>query len=93
MSSDPTGKRSLFTSRPSQDQHADGKEALFSRADEAPGPVTIECSQCEATTTVGALDAARRIMGLSVWIPGRTYSRRLRCPSCRQRTWVRLSVG
>ncbi|MDH4115864.1 MAG: hypothetical protein OEX04_09810 [Acidimicrobiia bacterium] len=93
MSHDPTGKRALFTSQTGQDQAADGKAALFSHADQPPGPVLIDCQRCGATTHVGAGDALRRVLGLSLWVPGKPYSRRLRCPACHRRAWVRLTLG
>jgi hypothetical protein len=89
---DPTGKRALFTSRVDEDLQADGKEALFSQRDRTPGRIAVDCSKCGATTHVDAADALLRILSFSVWIPGRSYSRRLRCPACHHRTWVRLRI-
>jgi hypothetical protein len=93
MSQDPTGKRALFTSRVDEDLAADGKAALFSTRDHPPGKVRIDCSRCGATSHVDFSDALRRVLSLSAWIPGKNHSRRLRCPSCHRRAWVRLRLG
>lgn len=90
--SDPTGKRALFTSQVDEDLQADGKEALFSRRDRPPGKVTVECSRCGATSHLSPGDAALRVLSFSLWVPGRSYSRRLRCPACHHRAWVRLRI-
>ncbi len=92
MSSDPTGKRALFTTRIDEDLAADGKEALFSQKDRVPGSVAITCSRCGATSHVSTTDALIRVLSFSLWIPGRSYSRRLRCPSCHHRAWVQLRI-
>lgn len=84
MRDDETGKRSLFGPAPSRPTHSDD--------DRQPGPVTIECSRCGAATRVGIGDVLRRLFRLSLWVPGRTYSRRLTCPACSRRSWVRLRI-
>jgi hypothetical protein len=89
---DPTGKRALFTGHTGQDRAADGKRALFSAADEPGGPVVVDCSRCEVTSRIRADDALRRMLSFSLWIPGRTYSRHLRCPACGRRSWVRVRL-
>ena len=89
---DPTGKRALFSGRVGQDRAADGKRALFSAADSPGGPIHLDCARCGETSRLGVLDTARRLLSFSLWVPGRTYSRRLRCPACKQRSWVRLRL-
>lgn len=92
MSRPDDGKRALFSHRPEPPSDVDGKQALFRPGHRPSGPVTVECSRCGATTRIGAADALRRLAGLSLWVPGRTYSRRLRCPACHRRSWVRLRI-
>lgn len=75
------GKRSLFD-----------PGALTTPAPSGSGGVSIECARCGRTSTVGVADALRRIAGLSLWIPGRTHSRRLRCPACNRRAWVKVTL-
>lgn len=84
MRDDEAGKRSLFGPAPSQPTRRDPSRRA--------GPVTIECSRCGATTRVGVGDALRRLVRFSLWVPGRTYSRRLTCPACSRRSWVRLRI-
>lgn len=84
MRDDETGKRSLFGPAPSQPTSRDSNNPS--------GPVTIECSRCGAATRVGIGDALRRLVRFSLWVPGRTYSRRLSCPACLRRSWVRLRI-
>jgi hypothetical protein len=72
-----------------------GRRALFSVAEQPPafGAVEVECSRCGRTSVV----TPRALVGLAVpslhlpFLRGR-YSSWLRCPACRQRTWVRLSL-
>ena len=92
MRDDPTGKRALFSGRPGEDLAGDGKEALFSERDRPPGRVAIECGKCGATTHTSHADAARRVLAVSLWIPGKSFSRRLTCPACHRRAWVRLRL-
>lgn len=91
-SSKPDGKRALFSSPPTPSTGGEGRGALYS-AHRPTGPVRVDCSRCGATTRISAADALRRIAGLSLWLPGRTYSRLLRCPACHRRSWVRLRLA
>jgi hypothetical protein len=91
MKDDPTGKRALFTERVGEDLAGDGKDALFSKRDSSPGRIAVECGRCGATTHLSASDAARRLL-VSLWVPGKSFSRRLRCPACHRRSWVRVRV-
>ena len=90
---DPTGKRALFISTIDEDLQAEGKAALFSQRDRPPGKVEVDCSRCGATSHIDPADALLRVLSFSLWIPGRSYSRRLRCPSCHHRAWVRLQIS
>lgn len=84
MRDDETGKRSLFGPAPNQPK---------GRGPSNPeGPLTIECSRCGAATRVGIGDALRRLIRFSLWVPGRPYPRRLTCPACSRRSWVRLRI-
>ncbi len=87
MRDDPTGKRALFESHSGTLGEPDGKDALYEHGD-----VAIDCSRCGRTTLIAWSDAIRRVLGLSLWVPGMAYSRRLRCPACDRRSWVRLRL-
>jgi transcription elongation factor Elf1 len=92
MKNDPTGKRALFTARGGEDLTGDGKDALFSDRDRPPGRVAIECGRCGATSHLSPTEALRRVLMLSAWIPGKTFSRRITCPACGLRSWVRMRL-
>ncbi|MCZ7527748.1 MAG: hypothetical protein M5U14_16040 [Acidimicrobiia bacterium] len=100
---DPQGKRALFSDAPIPPAagsgvpippgpgRSPGKEALYSTAVRRPGTVVLECSSCHGRTRVDVLELALRHLPVWLWIPGRRYSRLLRCPACERRTWVRVS--
>jgi hypothetical protein len=74
---------------------ADGRRALFSTAEQPPtiGTVTIACSACEERTVVSLLRAVRLAVP-SLHLPGLRPApwSLMRCPACRQLTWVSVSV-
>lgn len=84
MRDDTHGKRALFGPAPSRPP---GRPSEAS-----PGRVTVDCARCGASTRIGVGDALRRLVRFSLWIPGRTYSRRLTCPTCDRRSWVRIRL-
>lgn len=79
----------------------DGKKSLYSggTGGHAPGdadttgPVKIDCARCGVTSEIGVINALKRLFRFSLWVPGRTYNRRLECPACNQRSWVRLHIA
>ncbi|MDH5615237.1 MAG: hypothetical protein OEY62_01695 [Acidimicrobiia bacterium] len=92
-SDDPHGKRSLFESaRPTDpsENHARGRQALFSTAAPRPGTVVVECSQCGEHKRIQTGDALTRILRVSLWVPLLKHNRWMRCPSCERRTWCRV---
>lgn len=87
------GKRSLFSGgRSGPTPTGEGKDALYSHDSERHGPIMIDCARCGETTHVGILDAARRILRFSLWIPRREYNHRLLCPACNKRSWTRIRL-
>lgn len=104
-STDPLGKRALFSPPPQEpperrrtrgrgpagDRTTQGVKALYSTGtDRRCGTVLVECSECRVASRVTLLDLGLRLARLSLWIPGRRYSRWLDCPACAQRAWVRV---
>lgn len=99
---DPLGKRALFEMPPvaSDDpvdhdpiiggEHAKGKDALYSAGPHRPGSVVLECSRCGVHTRMSLIEAGVRIAMISVWIPGKNYSRWMLCPECERRTWCKV---
>jgi hypothetical protein len=102
VSADPLGKRALF-SPPAIDPAGDldrdpamggapplGKHALFSAGPHRPGTVVLECSRCLSHSRMSVIEAGIRIAFISVWIPGKRYSRWMLCPECLRRTWCKV---
>ena len=67
---------------------SDGKRALFSAAVRTPGTLVVECGSCRGRTRITYTEFAKRCVPVTAWLPWRTHSRWLRCPSCEQRSWV-----
>lgn len=97
-SGDPLGKKALFSppataaAPPSDDekQRATGKQALYSAGPRRRGTVVVECSRCLNHTRMTTVELGVRIAFLSLWIPGKRYSRWMQCPECERRTWCRV---
>jgi hypothetical protein len=94
---DPMGRKALFTppvpgseDTPSSSNPPLGKEALFSAGPRRRGTVVVECSRCLNHTRMTTIELGIRIAFLSLWIPGKRYSRWLQCPECERRTWCRI---
>lgn len=99
---DPHGKRALFETPPTELEDPldddvlvepdplDGVRSVFSIGDHQPGTAVIDCSHCGARTRSSLIDVAVRILVVSLWVPGKHYSRWLQCPNCQRRSWVRV---
>lgn len=99
---DPLGKRALFSPPPmapaddllTDQQHAKGaemgKNALYSAGPRRKGTVVVECSRCLNHSRMTTVEAGVRIAFISVWIPGKRFSRWMQCPECERRTWCRI---
>lgn len=81
------GRRSFFSGYGPNEQPDSGGEEGDS------GAVVIDCSRCHRSTNVPISDAFLRLVSLSIWIPGRSFDRRLRCPACHRRAWVGLHLS
>lgn len=97
MTADPDGRRALFDPSPGTDAERAirptvpvgqaGKSSLFSAGERRPGTVVMHCQQCGGSTRVGVAEFALRHFPFWLWIPGKPYSRLLRCPACERLTW------
>jgi len=102
VSRDPLGKQALFSPPPGADpddrnddllpggEVTDGKNALFSAGPHRRGTVVVECSECLNHTRMSIIEAGVRIAFVSLWIPGKRYSRWMQCPECQRRTWCKI---
>jgi hypothetical protein len=98
---DPAGKRALFDPmhggpgeraiRPTNPGGRSGKRSLFTVGDRRPGTVVTRCEDCGASARINLLDYAVRHLPFWLWIPGKRYSRLLRCPACERLTWQHVS--
>ena len=100
--SDPQGKRALFEAPPAeiddplQDDvlhdpaRRDGQAALFSTGEHQSGTGIIDCSHCGTKTRASHVDIGVRIALISLWIPGKPFSRWMQCPNCQRRSWCRV---
>ena len=94
---DPLGKKALFSPPPTPppdntepERPAEGKAALYSAGPRHRGTVVVECSRCLNHTRMSTVELGVRIAFLSLWVPGKRYSRWLQCPVCERRTWCRV---
>ena len=86
------GRSALFGPPLSDDSAAPrvgGRQALFSAPPRRRGTVVVECSRCDARTPTPVLELGGRLL-LSLWMPLRTHSRLMLCPSCRRPAWTRV---
>ncbi len=99
MSTDPLGKNALFspppsppadTLRPGAVEPATGRHALYSAGPRRSGTVVVECSRCLNHSRMTNVELGVRIAFLSLWIPGKRFSRWIQCPECERRTWCRV---
>jgi len=100
---DPMGKSALFSPppmAPADDLISDdpllekvaveGKRALYSAGPRRKGTVVIECSRCLNHSRMSTIEAGVRIAFISLWVPGKRFSRWMQCPECERRTWCRV---
>ncbi len=95
MSTDPLGRRALFSPPPqaAAPPKADGKEALYSTTS-ATGSFTtvvVECSMCGARSRLHLVDFAWRHLPFWLWLPWQRFSNLMLCPACDRRTWLGVS--
>jgi hypothetical protein len=100
--SDPEGKRALFEAPPLEiedslkdeplvERHeVDGHEALYSAGHHERGTAVVTCSGCQVRSRLTLVELAVRIIALSLWLPGRSFSRHLQCPACQTRNWCKV---
>jgi hypothetical protein len=84
--SDPAGKRALFTG-------GAGDEGMAVPTSGAGPRVTVDCRSCGSTTTVSAASAVGLLIpSLHLPLLKRDGFSWMKCPACRRRTWVSLTL-
>ncbi len=71
----------------------DGKAALFSSAPRRAGRFKIQCSSCHDESHVGMSRMVKLAFPINFTLPFKYHHTWLRCPSCGQRTWVRIRTS
>lgn len=99
---DREGKRALFEAPPIEiddtlrddplihRHEVTGHEALYSAGPRESGTAVITCSACRVRSRISLVETVVRILAISAWVPGRSYSRWMQCPSCQRRSWCRV---
>ena len=99
MSTDPLGRRALFSPPPeatARPPKANGKEALYSSAAPARGwasltSLSVECSLCGTRSRLNVVEFAWRHLPVWLWLPWQRFSNLMLCPACDRRTWLGVS--
>jgi hypothetical protein len=90
----PAGKHALFSvATPAGEASTSASAPETSDPMPDRGVFTVECSSCGSVTRVGLLDLALLQFPFGVWIPGRTFDHRMRCPACRRRAWTGVTIS
>jgi hypothetical protein len=88
--SQPRGRDALFgPPQASPDHRSDRRSGLWSAPPRRRGSVVVECSRCLARTPVPLVVSGPCLVA-AIWIPGRAFSRLMRCPACRKVAWCRV---
>lgn len=75
---------------PGHEPGTSGKHALYSAGPRRRGTVVVECSRCLNHSRMTTVELGVRIAFISLWVPGKRFSRWMQCPECEQRTWCRV---
>lgn len=88
---DSKGKRALFETPPIviEEAAADVSDPETTVGGDDAG-ASVSCSACRVTTHLTRVELGIRVLAISLWIPGRDFSRYMQCPSCQTRTWCRV---
>jgi len=89
----PAGRHALFSDARPADE-SERYRAGVTAADPVhdSGVLTVACSRCGSVTRVGMIEFLLLQFPVGVWLPGRTYDRRMTCPACRHRAWTSVTL-
>jgi hypothetical protein len=90
----PAGKHALF-SAPTPARDGDPATSTGAMADPLPprGLFTVSCSSCGSVSRVGLYDLALLQLPFGAWLPMRVFDRWMKCPACRRRTWLSVTLS
>ena len=89
---DPLGKRALFSAPSPVDVGSTGTGGGTVDPVTSRGPIAVSCSSCGVTSRVGLLDFVLYQLPVGYWLPRGRFGHRMRCPSCRRRTWAGVTL-
>ena len=89
----PAGKHALY-SRATPADEADRDRASVILEDPLPqrGSLSVACSRCGSVTRVGLVGLLLLQFPFGVWLPRGAFDRWMTCPSCRQRSWMSVTL-
>jgi len=90
----PAGKHALF-SAPTPARDGDPATSTDTVVDPLPprGLFTVACSSCGAVSRVGLFDLVLLQLPWGAWLPRREFDRWMKCPACRRRTWLSVTLS
>ena len=90
----PAGKHALF-SAPTPARDGDPATSTGAASDPLPpsGLFTVSCSSCGSVSRVGVFDLVLLQLPWGAWLPRRVFDRWMRCPACRRRTWMSVTLS
>ena len=90
----PAGRHALFSdATPAGEPERDRATVTATDPVHDHGPLSVACSRCGGVTRVGVVEFVALHFPVAVWLPGRTYDRRITCPACRHRAWTSVTLS
>ena len=90
----PAGKHALYSAAtPAGEKKRSTSAATAAEPLPHRGILTVACSTCGSVSRVGLFEFAVLQFPVGVWLPGRTFDRRMTCPACRRRAWTSVTLS
>jgi hypothetical protein len=90
----PAGKHALYSAAtPAGEKERSTSTATAAEPLPQRGILTVACSTCGSVSRVGLFEFAVLQFPVGVWLPGRTFDRRMTCPACRRRAWTSVTLS
>jgi hypothetical protein len=90
----PSGHHALYSAvTPAADAETPAGVATSADPLSERGIFTVNCSACGSVSRIGLLDFTLLQLPFAMWVPGRTFDHRMRCPSCRRRAWTGVTIS
>jgi hypothetical protein len=90
----PSGRHALYSAAtPAAEAESPTRVATSADPLSERGILTVNCSACGSVSRIGLLDFTLLQLPFGMWIPGRTFDHRMRCPACRRRAWTGVTIS